>query len=105
VTDETIPGWAQSLIEKVTILNERLPNHIDTTNAAIADHEARIRAGEQTQAQLAALVTAQAKLDESLIEVFGRLRNLEKKLWIAVGALGLLAFVAGSIAFNINVNG
>jgi hypothetical protein len=105
VTDESIPGWAQSLIEKVTILNERLPNHIDTTNAAIADHEARIRAGEQTAAQLAALASAQVKLDEALIEVFGRLRNLEKKLWTAVGALSFLAFVAGTIGFNINLNG
>lgn len=105
MTDELIPGWAQSLIEKVTVLNERLPNHIDATNAAIADHETRLRLTEQTQAQLTGLANAQAKLDESLIEVFARLRNLEKKLWIAVGALGLLAFVAGTVAFNINLNG
>ena len=105
MSDEVIPNWASSLIEKVTILNERLPNHIDSTNAAIQDHEARIRAAEQTQAQLTGLANAQAKLDESLVEVFSRLRNLEKKLWTAVGALGLLAFIAGTVAFNINLNG
>jgi hypothetical protein len=43
VSDQEVPVWAQELIREVTILNERLPNHIDYTQRNIADHESRIR--------------------------------------------------------------
>jgi hypothetical protein len=43
VSDQEVPLWAQELIREVTILNERLPNHIDYTQRNIADHESRIR--------------------------------------------------------------
>jgi hypothetical protein len=43
VADQEVPLWAQELIREVTILNERLPNHIDYTQRNIADHESRIR--------------------------------------------------------------
>jgi hypothetical protein len=42
-----VPVWAQELIREVTILNERLPNHIDYTTRNITDHESRIRTLEQ----------------------------------------------------------
>lgn len=52
--EENVPVWAQELIREVTILNERLPNHIDTTERRIdalmttdADQEKRIRVLEQ----------------------------------------------------------
>ena len=41
--EDKVPTWAQELIREVTILNERLPNHIDYTQRNISDHEARIR--------------------------------------------------------------
>jgi hypothetical protein len=43
VSDQEVPVWAQELIREVTILNERLPNHIDYTQRNIADHESRLR--------------------------------------------------------------
>lgn len=43
MADQEVPLWAQELIREVTILNERLPNHIDYTQRNIADHESRIR--------------------------------------------------------------
>ena len=43
MSDQEVPVWAQELIREVTILNERLPNHIDYTQRNIADHESRIR--------------------------------------------------------------
>ena len=43
MSDQEVPLWAQELIREVTILNERLPNHIDYTQRNIADHESRIR--------------------------------------------------------------
>jgi hypothetical protein len=43
VSDQEVPIWAQELIREVTILNERLPNHIDYTQRNISDHESRIR--------------------------------------------------------------
>jgi len=47
VSDQEVPVWAQELIREVTILNERLPNHIDYTQRNITDHESRIRTLEQ----------------------------------------------------------
>ena len=43
MSDQEVPVWAQELIREVTILNERLPNHIDYTQRNITDHENRIR--------------------------------------------------------------
>ncbi len=40
---EQVPQWAQDLIREVTILNERLPNHIEWTTRNVLDHEKRIR--------------------------------------------------------------
>jgi hypothetical protein len=47
VENEQVPQWAQELIREVTILNERLPNHIDYTTRNLNDHESRIRTLEQ----------------------------------------------------------
>lgn len=47
VTDEPIPGWAVELTKQVTILNERLPTHIDWTERNIKDHEVRLRQVER----------------------------------------------------------
>lgn len=47
MSDQEVPVWAQELIREVTILNERLPNHIDYTQRNITDHEGRIRTLEQ----------------------------------------------------------
>lgn len=44
---ENVPVWAQELIREVTILNERLPNHITWTERNVLDHEKRIRVLEQ----------------------------------------------------------
>jgi hypothetical protein len=101
---EIIPAWAQALIEKVTILSERLPNHIDFTERNIQDHESRLRDIEATNATLASVAQAQVKLDESLVEVFTRLRSLEKKVWMAVGGLTLIGIALGVVCFNINLN-
>lgn len=45
--EENVPVWAQELIREVTILNERLPNHITWTERNVLDHEKRIRTLEQ----------------------------------------------------------
>lgn len=47
MSDEQVPVWAQELIREVTILNERLPNHISWTERNVLDHEKRIRILEQ----------------------------------------------------------
>ena len=44
---QEVPVWAQELIREVTILNERLPNHITWTERNVLDHEKRIRVLEQ----------------------------------------------------------
>lgn len=48
--------WAQELIREVTILNERLPNHITWTERNVLDHEKRIRALEQFRWMIVGMV-------------------------------------------------
>lgn len=47
MSDEQVPMWAQDLIREVTILNERLPSHVDWATRNLLDHEKRIRVLEQ----------------------------------------------------------
>lgn len=61
--EDQIPVWAVELTRQVTILNERLPNHIDWTERNIKDHEERIRDLEKARWQTAwitALASASA---------------------------------------------
>lgn len=48
--------WAQELIREVTILNERLPNHITWTERNVLDHEKRIRTLEQFRWMIVGIV-------------------------------------------------
>ena len=81
VSDEQIPVWAVELTKQVTILNERLPNHIDWTERNIKDHEFRIREIEQSN----------IKDHES------RIRQVEKFIWIAMGASATVGGTIGSV--------
>jgi len=65
MTPETIPAWAVELTKQVTILNERLPTHIDWTERNIKDHEVR-------------------------------LRQIERFIWVAMGASAALGGTLGS---------
>lgn len=53
---EVVPVWAQELIREVTILNERLPNHITWTERNVLDHEKRIRILEQFRWMIVGIV-------------------------------------------------
>jgi len=53
---EQVPVWAQELIREVTILNERLPNHITWTERNVLDHEKRIRTLEQFRWMIVGIV-------------------------------------------------
>ena len=53
---EIVPVWAQELIREVTILNERLPNHITWTERNVLDHEKRIRQLEQFRWMISGMV-------------------------------------------------
>ena len=53
---EQVPLWAQELIREVTILNERLPNHITWTERNVLDHEKRIRTLEQFRWMIVGIV-------------------------------------------------
>jgi hypothetical protein len=90
---EPIPSWAVELTRQVTILNERLPNHIDATEKGLTDqkqisndHEARIRQNEATLQSLATVVDRLDTMDK-------RLRDTEKKLWMAYGGLSVIVFI------------
>ena len=100
MTTEPTPAWALPLFQLVERIDQKLDDH----KVSIADHEGRLREVEATQATLASVAQAQVRLDESLIEVFARLRNIEKKVWIAVGAITIIGFALGLVAFNVNVN-
>lgn len=55
--EEQVPLWAQELIREVTILNERLPNHISWTERNVLDHEKRIRTLEQFRWMIVGIVS------------------------------------------------
>jgi len=64
---EQIPAWAQTLIREVTILNERLPNHVDWTERNIKDHEIRLRDLEKARWQTAWITAAASAALTALI--------------------------------------
>lgn len=64
---EQIPAWAQTLIREVTILNERLPNHVDWTERNIKDHEVRLRDLEKARWQTAWITAAASAALTALI--------------------------------------
>lgn len=66
---EQIPSWANDLIREVTILNERLPNHVDWTERNIKDHEVRIRDLEKARWQTAWVTAASSAAMTALIVV------------------------------------
>ena len=100
MSEEPTPSWAIPLVKLVERIDQKLDGHKES----IEDHESRLRDIEATNATLANVAQAQVRLDESLIEVFSRLRGLEKKVWMAIGALTFIVTALGLIAFNINLN-
>jgi hypothetical protein len=76
--DEQVPVWAQELIREVTILNERLPNHIDTTERRISDlvitdsdQEKRIRNLEQFRYMVLGAVSISGLLGAIISKMLG----------------------------------
>lgn len=65
--EEQVPQWAQALIREVTILNERLPNHVSWTERNIKDHEVRIRDLEKARWQTAWITAAASAALTALI--------------------------------------
>ena len=97
MADEQIPAWAVELTRQVTILNERLPNHIDATEKSIAeqkrvadDHEQRLRTNEAAWQSLANVIERLDGMDR-------RLRDTEKKLWMAYGGLSVIILVVETV--------
>lgn len=100
MSDEPTPAWAIPLVKLVERIDQKLDDH----KISIQDHETRLRDIEATNSTLANVAQAQVRLDESLVEIFSRVRSLEKKVWMAVGGLTLIGIALGLVAFNINVN-
>ena len=99
MTVEATPSWAIPLVKLVERIDQKLDGHRES----LADHEARLRDIEATQATLASVTQAQVRLDESLVEVFQRLRVLEKKMWMAVGIISAITTLAGYAAFTLKI--
>ena len=71
MSDEQVPVWAQDLIREVTILNERLPNHITWTERNVLDHEKRIRALEQFRYMILGAVAISGVLGGIIAKMLG----------------------------------
>jgi hypothetical protein len=67
---EQVPVWAQELIREVTILNERLPNHITWTERNVLDHEKRIRVLEQFRWMMVGIASVSGLVGALLGKVF-----------------------------------
>lgn len=70
-TQEQVPVWAQELIREVTILNERLPNHITWTERNVLDHEKRIRTLEQFRWMIVGMVGIAGTIGGLLSKMIG----------------------------------
>jgi hypothetical protein len=68
---EVVPVWAQELIREVTILNERLPNHITWTERNVLDHEKRIRTLEQFRWMIVGIVGISGILGAFVTKLLG----------------------------------
>lgn len=71
MSDEQVPIWAQDLIREVTILNERLPNHITWTERNVLDHEKRIRSLEQFRYMILGAVAISGLLGGIITKILG----------------------------------
>ena len=69
--EEQVPVWAQELIREVTILNERLPNHITWTERNVLDHEKRIRTLEQFRWMILGVVAISGLLGGIVTKLLG----------------------------------
>lgn len=70
-TPEQVPVWAQEIIRTVTILNERLPNHITWTERNVLDHEKRIRTLEQFRWMILGMVAVSGLLGGMIAKLIG----------------------------------
>lgn len=70
-TPEQVPVWAQEIIRTVTILNERLPNHITWTERNVLDHEKRIRTLEQFRWMILGVVAISGLLGGIVTKLLG----------------------------------
>lgn len=59
------------LTKQVTILNERLPNHITWTERNVIDHEKRIRTLEQFRWLLLGIALASGSVGAAIVKVLG----------------------------------
>jgi hypothetical protein len=59
------------LTRQVTILNERLPNHITWTERNVLDHEKRLRTLEQFRWLLLGLALASGGLGAAIVKALG----------------------------------
>ncbi len=59
------------LTRQVTILNERLPNHITWTERNVLDHEKRLRTLEQFRWALLGVAVASGGVGAALANLFG----------------------------------
>jgi hypothetical protein len=69
--EEQVPQWAQDLIREVTILNERLPNHITWTERNVLDHEKRIRTLEQFRWMILGMVAVSGVIGGLISKLLG----------------------------------
>lgn len=69
--EEQVPVWAQELIREVTILNERLPNHITWTERNVLDHEKRLRTLEQFRWMIVGMVGIAGTIGGLLSKMIG----------------------------------
>ena len=69
--EEQVPIWAKELIREVTILNERLPNHITWTERNVLDHEKRIRTLEQFRWMILGIVAISGLLGGIVTKLLG----------------------------------
>jgi hypothetical protein len=71
VEERIMSEQIQELTRQVTILNERLPNHIDWSTRNLLDHEKRIRLLEQFRWMVLGISLASGAVGAGLSKILG----------------------------------
>jgi len=90
------------LLDKLDVTIEKLSEVNTTVSRMLAVHEERLSKSEEIDSVLFAKIDElRDKMDSDHNSVLSRLQDLEKKVWVAIGCVVAVSFIAQTNWFNL----
>ena len=90
------------LLDKLDLTIEKLSEVNTTVSRMLAVHEERLSKSEEIDSVLFAKIDElRDKMDSDHNSVLSRLQDLEKKVWVAIGCVVAVSFIAQTNWFNL----